>query len=95
MSFRPLVSSYHVAISIEFSNSKGDAPLYCSAYEFSCADCSGFCYHLKNVPWVNIFKLGGFTATAGAADAPAAADNDDDVDDDDDDDDDEDDELCE
>ena len=31
---------------------------YLIAYDYSCADWDGLCDHLRDVPWVDIFKLG-------------------------------------
>ena len=65
MAFDPLGNSDHVVASVSidlFRNSQRDAPFHHRAYEYSCADWDGLCYHLRDVPWEDIFKLG---ASAG------------------------------
>ena len=60
MTLPPLGNSNHVVVlvSIDFPiNSKQDAPFHGVAYDYSRADWGGLCDHLKNVPWVDIFKL--------------------------------------
>ena len=67
MAFLPLGSSDHVVISVftDFpSNSQGDAPFHCIAYDYSRADWDGLRDHLRDVPWEDIFNLG---ASAGAS----------------------------
>ena len=47
-----------VSVSIDFlSNSKGDVPFHHIAYAYCCADWDGAHDHLRDVPWVDIFKL--------------------------------------
>ena len=44
MAFYPLENSDHVVVSISIdslSNSKGDAPFHCIAYDYSCGDWNG------------------------------------------------------
>ena len=53
-----------VSVSIDFlSNSEWDALFQCIYCNYSCSDWDCLVYHLKDIPWENIFKLG----------APAAA----------------------
>ena len=33
-----------------------------TSHSYSCAEWDGFCYHLRDLPWENIFKLGPSTA---------------------------------
>ena len=60
MAFPPLGNSdVVVSVSIDFpSNSKGDAPFHCTAYDYSRADWDGLCDDLRGVPWEDIYKLG-------------------------------------
>ena len=65
MAFPPLENSDHVAVSvfIDFrSNSQQDALFHRIAHDHSCADWDGLCNHLRDVPWVDIFKLGASAA---------------------------------
>ena len=67
MTFSPLGNSNHVIASVSFdfpSNSKEDAPFHHIAYDYSCGDWDSFCDQLRDVPWKNIFKLGGASAAA-------------------------------
>ena len=67
MAFPPLGNSDHIAVSvsIDFStNSQQDAPFHCIAYNYSQADWDGLHYHLRDVPWEDIFKLGAFAAAS-------------------------------
>ena len=67
MAFPPLGNCDHgvVSVSIDFpTNSQQDAPFYCIAYGYSCADCDGLCDHLRDVLWEDIFK---FSASAAAS----------------------------
>ena len=69
MAFPPLENSDHavVSFSIDFlSNLKGtkDALFHGIVYGYSCADWDGFCDHLRDVPWEDIFKLGTSVATS-------------------------------
>ena len=59
-----LIIDHVVSVSIDFSsNSKGDVLFPCIANDYFCADWDGLCDHLTDVPWEDIFKLGG-SATA-------------------------------
>ena len=54
-----------VSVSIDFpSNSQRDAPFYCIAYDYTCADWNGLCDHLRDVPWENIFQLDASAAAS-------------------------------
>ena len=59
MAFSPLGNSDHiVSVCTDFpSNSQQDAPFHCIAYDYSCANWDGLHYHLRDVPWEDIFKL--------------------------------------
>ena len=64
MAFPPLRHSDHVIVSVSTdfqSNSKQNA-LYCIACNYFCAGWDGLCYHSKDVPWENIFKLSSSAA---------------------------------
>ena len=61
--FSPFGNFDHVVVSVSIdfpSDCKWDAPFHCIAY--SCADCSGLCDNLRDVPWEDIFKLGASAA---------------------------------
>ena len=67
LAFPLLGNSDHlvVSVSIDFStNSKQDAPFHHVVYDYFCADLDGFCDHLSDVPWEDIFKLSASTATS-------------------------------
>ena len=52
-----------LSVSIEFPiNLKRDAPFYRKAYDYSRADWDGLCYHLRDAPWEDNFKLSASTA---------------------------------
>ena len=60
MAFPPLRNSDHivVSVSIDFqSNSLRNAPFHHLAYDYSHADWDSLRYHLRDVPWEDIFKL--------------------------------------
>ena len=60
MAFPPLRNSDHivVSVSIDFqSNSLRNAPFHRLAYDYSHADWDSLRYHLRDVPWEDIFKL--------------------------------------
>ena len=60
MAFPPLGNSEYVVVSasIDFPiNSKQDTPFHRVGYDYSCADWDGLFYHLRDVPWEDIFKL--------------------------------------
>ena len=47
-----------VSVSIDFPiNSKEDTPFHLKAYNYSCAAWDGLRYHLRDVPWEDIFTL--------------------------------------
>ena len=61
MAFLPLGNSDHVAVSVSIDfpiNSKQDTQFHHVAYDYSHADWDGLCYHLRDVQWEDIFKLG-------------------------------------
>ena len=63
----PLGNSDHffVSVSIDFSsNSKCEALLNCIAYDYSPADWDGLHDHLRDIPWVDIFKLSASAAAS-------------------------------
>ena len=67
MAFPPLRNSDHVVVSVSIdfpTNSQQDAPFHCIAYDCSCADWDGFCDHLRDVPWEDLFKLGPSAAAS-------------------------------
>ena len=67
MSFLPMGNSDHVVVSVSIdfpSNSQHDALLHCIAYGYSRADWDGLQYHLRDVPWEDIFKLGASAAAS-------------------------------
>ena len=67
MVFPPLGNSNHVAVlvSIDFlSNPQRDALFYYIAYDYSCVDWNSLLYHLRDVPWEDIFKLSAFAAAS-------------------------------
>ena len=67
VAFPPLGNSDHVfvLVSIDFLiNSKQDAPFNHIAYDYSHADWDGLCNQLRDVPWVDIFKLSASAATS-------------------------------
>ena len=69
MAFPSLGNSDHVvSVSIDFPiNSKQDTLLHCIAYDYSSADWDGLCDHLRDIPWVDIFKLCCYSASAAAS----------------------------
>ena len=67
MAFPPMGHFDHVVVlvSIDFTlNSRGDAPFYCIADDYSHADWDGLHDHLRDVPWEDFFKLGLFAAAS-------------------------------
>ena len=67
MAFPPLGNSDHVAVSVSIdfpSNSKRYAPFHRRAYDYSRAESDGLCDHLRDVPWVDIFKPGASAAAS-------------------------------
>ena len=65
--FPQLGNPDHVVVSvfIDFSsNSQQDVPLHYIAYNYSCADWVGFCDHLRDNPWEDIFKLSASAAAS-------------------------------
>ena len=67
MAFPPLGNSDHVVVSVSIyvpSNYQQDTLFHCIAYDYSCADWDGLFYHLRDVPWQDIFKLSAFAAAS-------------------------------
>ena len=67
MAFPPLRNSDHVAVSVSIGfllNSQWDVPFDRIAYDYSCGDWDGFCDHLRDVPWEDIFKIGASAAAS-------------------------------
>ena len=67
MVFPPLGNSDHVVVSVSIdfpSNSKQDPSFHYTAYDYSHADWDGFCDHLRDFSWEDVFKL---IATAAAS----------------------------
>ena len=66
MAFPSLGSSDHAVVSISFdfpSNSKLNASFHCIVYDYFCADWDSLCDHLRDVPWVDIYKLNASAAS--------------------------------
>ena len=67
MAFPPLGNSNHVVVSVPTDfplTSQRDAPFHRIASDYSHADWDGFCDHLRDVPWKDIFKLGASAAAS-------------------------------
>ena len=67
MTFLPLGNSDHgtVSASIDFPiNWKLGTLFHCVAYDYSRADWDSLRYHLRDVPWEDIFKLGASAAVS-------------------------------
>ena len=67
MVFPPLGNSDHVAVSVSIAfpiNSKQDTSFHRVAYDYSRADWDGRRDHLRDVPWVDIFKLSASAAAS-------------------------------
>ena len=60
MTFPPLGNSDHVVLSASMdfsSNSKRDAPFYCKAYDYFCADWDGLQDHLRKISLSSVLLL--------------------------------------
>ena len=60
-------NSNHVVVSVSIgfpTNSQRDAPFHRIACDYYRADWDGLRDHLRDVPWEDIFKLGGAAATS-------------------------------
>ena len=58
----PLGSSDHVVVSVSVYfvvSSENDTPYHCRAFDYSKTDWNGFCDHLRDVPWNDIYRYGG------------------------------------
>ena len=67
MAFPPFGNSDHVVVSVSIDfpvNSKQDTPFHRMAYDYSRADWDGLHYHLRDVPWEDIFKLSASAAAS-------------------------------
>ena len=67
IAFPPLGNSNHVVVSVSIdvpSDSQQDALFHCIAYDYSHADWDGLCDNLRDVPWEDVFKLGGSAAAS-------------------------------
>ena len=67
MAFPPLGNSDHVVVSVSIdfpSCSQRDAPFHYIAYDQSRADWDGLRYHLRDVPWEDIFKVSTSSAVS-------------------------------
>ena len=67
MAIPSLGNSDHVVVSVSIdflSNSKGYALFHCIAYDYSCADWTSLCDHLRGITWEVILKLGASAATS-------------------------------
>ena len=66
MAFSPSRNYDHVvSVSIDsLSNTKHDTPFHSIAHYYSDVEWDGFCDHLRDVPWEDIFK---FSASAAAS----------------------------
>ena len=65
MALPPLGNSDHVVVSVSIdfpTNSQRDTSFHCIACDYSRADWDDLYYHLRDVPWENIFKLGASAA---------------------------------
>ena len=67
MGFPPLGNSDHVVVSVSIdfpSNSHWDAPFHHISYDYFHADWDGFCDHLRDFPWEDIFELSASAAAS-------------------------------
>ena len=67
MAFHSLENSDHVVVSVSMdfpSNSKQDTLFHYIAYDYSHADWSSLCGHLRDTPWEDAFKLPCASAAA-------------------------------
>ena len=67
MAFRPSGNSDHVVVSVSIdslSNSQRDAPFHWITYGYSLAEGDGLCDHLRDILWVDIFKLSASAAAS-------------------------------
>ena len=66
MAFPPSGNCDHVVVSVSIdfpTNSQWHTPFHRIAYDYSRVDWDGFCDHLRDVPWEDIFKLGASAAS--------------------------------
>ena len=67
MAFPQLGNSDHVVVSVSIDfpiHCKQNAPFHRVTYDYSRADCDGLRYHLRYVPWEDIFKLSDSAAAS-------------------------------
>ena len=67
MAFSPLGNSDQVVVSVSIdftSNSKSGAPFHHIVYDYSCADWTSLCDHLRGVPLEDIYKLSASPAAS-------------------------------
>ena len=65
MAFPLLVNCDHVSVLINFPITlKQVAPFHCMVYDHYLADWDCLCDHLREVPWVDIFKLSASAAAS-------------------------------
>ena len=65
MAFPLLVNCNHVSVLINFPiTPKQVAPFHCMVYDHYLADWDRLCDHLREVPWVDIFKLSASAAAS-------------------------------
>ena len=67
MAFLSLGNSDHVVVSVSIDfpiNSKQGILFQLIAYDYSCPDQDGLCYHLRDDPWEDIFKLSASTTSS-------------------------------
>ena len=67
MAFPPLGNSDHIVVSVSINfpiNSKQNTSFHRVACDYSHADWDNLCDHLRDVPWVDIFKLSASAAAS-------------------------------
>ena len=57
MAFPPFENSDIVSVSIDFLSNSNRMPLFITSFDYSHVDQDGFQDHLRDIPWVDIFKL--------------------------------------
>ena len=65
--FPALGNSDHVVVSVSIEsplNLQQDALFHRIVYDYSCADWDGYCDHLRDVSWEDIFKLSASAAAS-------------------------------
>ena len=64
MAFSPLGKSDHVVFSVSIVFSSNSKSFHCIAYDYSCADWGSLFDYLRDVSWVDIFKLSASPAAS-------------------------------